>query len=441
MRQNALKTKEAGGGGAPTIAEVKASIAQLGSAFDEFKEANDQRIKELESKGQADPVLNEKVDKLSQAVGEASALKQKLEKQQARVDELEAMANRLGPQGKGQEGPPEVREHLEAVERFVRSGSDDGLRDAEVKMLGATYGKKAASTLSDPDGGYLLPEAVVGTIDRLLTKDSAMRSVSTVRSIGAAKYKKLVGVGGSTSGWVGEKDARPETATPKFVGLEFDTHEVYSQPGATQTLLDDAFVNVAAWLADEVSIDFAEQEGDAFISGDGVAKPFGLLAYPTVANSSWAWGKVGFVKTGVNGAFKAVDADPADCLIELVHALPRKLRAGGGFLMNDSTCMKVRLLKDTDHNYLWRPGLEQGQPDRLLGYGISYDDYMPDMATGSLSIAFGNFRRAYLILDRMGVRLLRDPYTQKPYILFYTTKRVGGGVQDFQAYKLLKFAA
>lgn len=440
MRQNILRTKESGGG-APPISEVIASIEKLGNTFEEFKAANDQRIKSLESKGHADPLLGEKVDNLSKAVGEASAIKESLEKEKARIDELEALANRLGPQAKGQDGPPEVKEHEEAVDRFLRSGNDDGLRDSEKKMLGARYGKKAASTLSDPEGGYFLPEAVVTSIDRLLTQDSAMRSISTVRPIGAASFKKLVGIGGATSGWVGEKDLRLETDVPELVGLTFDTHELYAQPAATQTLLDDAFVNVAAWLADEVSIEFAEQEGDAFINGDGVAKPRGLLAYDTVANASWKWGKVGFIKSGANGAFKAVDQGPADCLIELTHSLSRQIRAGAQFLMNDSTCMKVRLLKDVDGNYLWRPGLEQGQPDRLLGHGIAYDDYMPDMAANSLSIAFGNFRRAYLVLDRMGVRLLRDPYTKKPYILFYTTKRVGGGVQDYQAYKLLKFAA
>ncbi len=434
-----FRTKEAGSGGAPAVKDIKEAVDKLGRTFEEFKKANDQRLEELAKKGHVPADLQEKVDKINEAVTEATKIKQELDKEKARIDELEAMANRLGRQKDG-DAPAEVKEHQEAFARFMREkDGDENLRDLERKMLARTLGEKAASTISDPDGGYLVPEAVATAIDRLLTQDSAMRAICTVRSIGAANYKKLVSVGGATAGWVGEKDSRPETKTAELVGLEIPTHELYAQPAATQTLLDDAFVNVAAWLADEVSIAFAELEGDAFINGDGVDKPRGLLGYPMVANSSWAWGKVGYIKTGANGDFAA--SDPGDALINLVHALKRQLRAGARFLMNDGTCAKVRMLKDADGNYLWRPGLEQGQPDRLLGRPISYDDFMPDIASASYSIAFGNFRRAYLIVDRIGIRTLRDPYTKKPYVLFYTTKRVGGGIQDFQAVKLLRFSA
>lgn len=434
-----FRTKEANSGGAPAVKDIKEAVDKLGRTFEEFKKANDQRLEELAKKGHVPADLQEKVDKINEALTEATKVKQELDKEKARIGELEAMANRLGRQKSG-DAPAEVKEHQEAFARFMREkDGDEGLRDLERKMLARTLGEKAASTISDPDGGYLVPEAVATAIDRLLTQDSAMRAICTVRSIGAANYKKLVSIGGATAGWVGEKDSRPETKTAELVGLEIPTHELYAQPAATQTLLDDAFVNVAKWLADEVALAFAELEGDAFINGDGVDKPRGLLGYPTVANNSWAWGKVGYVKTGANGDFDS--SKPGDALISLVHALKRQLRAGARFLMNDGTCAKVRMLKDADGNYLWRPGLEQGQPDRLLGRPISYDDFMPDISSGSYSIAFGNFRRAYLIVDRIGIRTLRDPYTKKPYVLFYTTKRVGGGIQDFQAVKLLRFSA
>jgi HK97 family phage major capsid protein len=197
--------------------------------------------------------------------------------------------------------------------------------------------------------------------------------------------------------------------------------------------------DIESWLASEVAVEFAEEEGAAFITGNGVKKPRGILGYTPVANANYAWGSVGFVASGAAGAFVAAP-NGGDCLISLQHSLKSGYRNNGTFMMNDLTFEAVRKLKDSNGAYIWRPGIEAGSADTLLGKPVSVDDNMPDIAANSYSIAFGDFQRGYIITDRMGARVLRDPYTNKPFVHFYTTKRVGGGIQDFAAIKLLKFA-
>jgi HK97 family phage major capsid protein len=214
--------------------------------------------------------------------------------------------------------------------------------------------------------------------------------------------------------------------------------ELYAMPAATQTLLDDAIVNVDQWIAEEVESAFAEQEGAAFVNGDGTDKPKGFLAYPSVADASWAWGNIGVLNTGVAGAFAA--SNPSDVLVDLVYALKAGYRQNASFVMNRKTQAAVRKFKDSTGNYLWQPPASAGAPATLLGFPLVEAEDMPNIANNAVSIAFGDFRRGYLVVDRAGVRILRDPYSAKPYVLFYTTKRVGGGVQDFAAIKGLKFA-
>jgi HK97 family phage major capsid protein len=209
-------------------------------------------------------------------------------------------------------------------------------------------------------------------------------------------------------------------------------------PAASQTLLDDSIVNIDEWLAEEVRLAFAEQEGTAFVTGDGTNKPKGFLKYTTVANASWAWEKIGYITTGKSAGF--AETDPADKLLDLIYAAKAPYRANGTFLMNRSTVAAVRKLKDGQGNYLWQPSNAPGEAASLMGYPVAESEDMPDIAADAFAIAFGDFARGYLIVDRAGIRVLRDPYSSKPYVLFYTTKRVGGGVQDFDAIKLLKFA-
>jgi HK97 family phage major capsid protein len=281
------------------------------------------------------------------------------------------------------------------------------------------------------------------TIDRVLGNVSAIRDISRVINISGQTYKKLVNMGGASSGWVGEQEARSATSTPTLREIAIHVHELYAEPASTQTALDDAIFNIEQWLADEVSIEFAEQESAAFVGGNGVNKPRGFLAYDTVANSAYSWGKLGFVKTGAAAAFATPTAEvsPADALIDLYYSLKSGYRNGAAFVMSDAVLGTVRKMKDGDGNHLWAPPADAGSVPTILQKPVITDDNMPGLGAGAFPVAFGNFQRGYLIVDRQGVRVLRDPYTSKGSVKFYTTKRVGGGVVNFEAIKLLKCAA
>ena len=292
---------------------------------------------------------------------------------------------------------------------------------------------------SGPDGGYLVPSEVETEIGKRLANISPIRSIASVRQVSSAVLKKPFAVSGPATGWVGETAVRPETAAGTLAELQFPTMELYAMPAATSSLLDDVAIDIEQWIASEVEAAFAEQEGAAFINGDGVNKPSGFLSYPTVHEAGWEWGRIGFVETGADGALPADDA--SDKLFDVIYALKAGYRQNAHWVMNRRTQAEIRKLKDKDGNYLWQPPATAGQQAMLMGFGLVEAEDMPDIATNATPIAFGDFKRGYLIVDRMGVRVLRDPYSAKPYVLFYTTKRVGGGVQDFDAIKLLKFAA
>lgn len=397
-------------------------ITKINGAFEAFKDANDARLKGIEKKFD-DVVQSEKVDRINADVTEM----------QTALDELNTSIAALKVGGAGNdERSAEKKEYAKAFDRFFRKGVDNGLNELAVKA--------SMKTDSDPDGGYTVPDQMESTIDRVLGSVSAMRSEARVISISASVYKKLVNQGGTSSGWVGERESRTETNTPTLAALEYPAMELYAMPAATQTFLDDSSLNVEQWLADEVAIEFAEEEGTAFISGTGVNQPRGILSYDTVADASYAWGKLGYIVTGEAADFIA--EDPVDPFINLVYSLKQGYRQNAKFIMNKASQAKIRKFKDDQDNYMWTPpfqgGVQGAQPATFLGYPIIDDDNMSNVGANAFPVAFGDFRRGYLIVDRTGIRVLRDPYTSKPYVLFYTTKRVGGGVQNFEAIKLLK---
>lgn len=399
--------------------EVRDAMDEFLSAFDDFKQANDERLDEIEKKLTADVLTEEKVDRINRA----------LDRQKKTVDELMLSLSR--PEiGSGQRATldPARREHKRAFDLYVRKGEAHDLRTLEAKALSAQ---------SDPDGGYLVPAETERLIDRIVSDASPIRAIAGVRQIGAASYKKPFTVSGPASGWVGETEARAETAGSSLSEIEFPAMELYAMPAATSTLLDDAAINIDQWLAEEVQTAFAEQEGAAFVNGDGIRRPRGFLSYTKVANANWAWGKLGYLVTGTAGAFPS--SNPADVLIDLIYSVKAGYRANARFVMNRATQSAIRKLKDAEGNYLWQPGIAAGTPPTLLNYPVTEAEDMPSIASDATAIAFGDFKRGYLIVDRLGVRVLRDPYSAKPYVLFYTTKRVGGGVQNFEALKLLKF--
>ena len=412
-----METKSAGA----SAHEVRDAMDGFLSAFEDFKQANDQRLDEIERKMSADPLTEDKVDRIDRA----------LDRQKKMVEELTLSMSRpeMGGEGAGTLDPAR-REHKQAFHAYVRQGETGTLRALEAKAL---------SVQSDPDGGYLVPAETERMIERIVAEASPIRAIAGVRQIGSASYKKPFTTGGPQTGWVGETEARVEAGAPQLSELEFPAMELYAMPAATSTLLDDAAVNIDQWLAEEVQTAFAEQEGRAFIAGDGVKKPRGLLSYDTVDDAAWEWGKLGTVSTGSAGAFPA--SNPADKLIDLIYAVKAGYRANGRFVMNRATQSIIRKFKDLDGNYLWQPSLVAGTPPTLLNYPVTEAEDMPDIANDATAIAFGDFKRGYLIVDRLGVRVLRDPYSAKPYVLFYTTKRVGGGVQNFEAIKLMTFSA
>ncbi len=399
--------------------DIALAYDDLRYTLEAYRAANDERLAELETRMGGDVLTSEKLVRLDGALDET----------RRRLDRL-ALDARRPALGAGEERDPAVAEHKAAFASYVRHGEAAGLKQLEGKALSAGSG---------PDGGYLAPSTVESEILRRLSAVSPIRSLATVRTISSGTYKKAFSTTGPASGWVAETAARPQTGTPALAELSFPAMELYAMPAATQTLLDDAIVDIDQWIAEEVESAFAEQEGAAFVSGDGVDKPKGFLAYPTVADASWSWGSIGTLKTGVAGAFAA--SNPADILVDLVYTLKAGYRQNASFLMNRKTQAAVRKFKDTTGQYLWQPPAAAGAQATLLGFPVVEAEDMPNIATDSVSIAFGDFRRGYLVVDRAGVRILRDPYSAKPHVLFYTTKRVGGGVQDFAAIKGLKFSA
>jgi HK97 family phage major capsid protein len=297
---------------------------------------------------------------------------------------------------------------------------------------------KALSSGSNPDGGFLVPPEIEAQISRRLSTISPVRSIASVRIISSNVYKKPFMTVGPAVGWAGEMDARVQTASPTLDELSFPAMELYAMPAATGMLLDDAAVNIDEWLAQEVEQVFAAQEGTAFIIGDGINKPKGFLSNNVVANGSWSWGNIGYVATGVAAAFPA--SNPTDVLVDLIYSVKAAYRQNSAFVLNRKTQSVIRKFKDATGNYLWQPPSAAGARATLMTFPVIEAEDMPDISLGSFAIAFGDFYRGYLIVDRSGVTVLRDPYTAKPYVLFYTTKRVGGGVQDYDAIKLLKFA-
>lgn len=431
--------------------EILKLITDQGKAWEEFKAVNDARLAEIEKKGAVDPLTTEKLDRVNAELtriekaykSHVEDLEKKMNRatlagMSGRVDDAELKtfnltlaahaqkSNRPAPQAFTAD---QYAEYRSAFLGFMRK-DQRALNEGEYKALFAG---------SDPDGGYLCPSEIDTMIDRVVASQGSMRQLATVRTIGVASYKKLVTTtGAGTGGWGSETTAPIESSTPLLREMEFVPGLLWAEPRATQQSLEDAAQNLEAWLADEVGITFAEQESAAFITGSGVNRPWGLLQYPTVANASYSWGNVGFIASG--GASGFASSNPSDALVDVIHALKRQYRGGASWLSNDLTLAAIRKFKDGQGIYLWTPGLQQGQVGTLLGYPVVTDDFMPDVAANAFPLAFGDFRRAYVIVDRRGTVVTRDNLTSKPYVKFWTTRRVGGGIQNFEAVKLLRIS-
>ena len=428
---------------ADEIKQAVEAIKTVNVAFEEFKRANDARLAEIEKKGAADPLLEEKLKRIdadldrAQKVADEAALAAKrqgrlvTDEKGERVD-LDAKASDWAgmlARRRGEAVPSfdaaGMDAYKAAFDRFLRKGEE---------VMGVDE-RKALSVGTDPDGGYVVNPDLSGRIVMKVFETSPMRAYASIQVISSDALEGLFDLEEASSGWVGETEARSETNTPQLGKWRIPVHELYAKPKATQKLLDDASINMEAWLASKVSEKFARDEANAFVVGNGVGKPRGFL---TFSAGTTLPGTIEQFPTGSSGAFAAAP-NGGDVLINALYGLKAQYRANATWFMNRATMTAVRKLKDTDGAYLWSPGIAAGQPASLLGYPVASFEDMPDPAANSLSVAVGDMREAYQIVDRLGIRTLRDPYSSKPYVEFYTTKRVGGDVVNFEALKLVRF--
>lgn len=389
--------------------DPKAMLAQIQSAFEEFKKANDESLK-----GKADVVLAEKVDRINSSI---DAMEKNMQKA---VDDLNAkVAAAAGGNIIGDlPGDPEYVQNFKA---HMRKGD-----------VSAALTKGA-----DADGGYLAPIEWDRTITGKMKKVSPIRANSRVISISTAGFKKLFTDRAVGSGWVGETASRPATSTPTFAQLDFTPGEIYANPAISQQMLDDAAIDLEVWLSDEVDTEFARQEGIAFVGGDGVNKPYGVLTYVTgAANAAkHPWGAIGVKNSGAAAAFTA------DGFIDLFYDLPGEFSGNAKLYANRLSIGSMRKLKDGQGNYLWQPSYAQGQPSTLGGVPLVEVSDMPNVAAGNIAALYGDMEATYMVVDRVGIRVLRDPFTNKPFVHFYTTKRVGGGVYNPEPMRALKIGS
>ena len=377
------------------ITDVREAVDRFGAAFRTFKTDTGNRIASAEAKADA------------------------------RLARIETMLRRSPSGGFGAADNPSAE--VKAFRTLLRSGDDMEL--------------KALSVGSDPEGGYWVPREVSDQMVKTVFETTPMRQLANIIETSTDALEMIVDKNEAVANWVGETESRAETATPDIARVRIPVHELHAQPKATQKLLDDASINVEQWLSEKVAAKFARTEATAFVSGNGVAQPRGFLDYPTAStgDDTRSWGTLQYVASGAAGAFAS--SDPGDVLFDLIAALKPAYRPGAAWLMNTATASTIRKFKTADGAYIWQTGLQAGQPATLLGFPVMESEDMSDVAADSLSIAFGNWRQGYQIVDRTGIRVLRDPFTAKPFTLFDTTKRVGGDVVNFEAIKLLKMAA
>ena len=391
------------------------------------KAAGDDTPRGMEAVLDVKMALTDFVSEVSAFQGEVKALVKQQDERVTMLDRKMTTYGRPPLSGAVEHGAP----HRKAFNAYLRTGDDDALR-------GLALEGKALNSAVAADGGYLVDPQTADAIRSMLVSTSSIRAIAQVVQVEAASFDVLIDRSEVGSGWATEAAAQAETGTPVLERISIRLHELSAMPKASQRLLDDSAFDVEGWLAGKIATRFLRAESAAFVSGDGVDKPKGFLTPPKVAQASWAWGSLGYVPSGAASDF--APNNPADCIINLVYALGAEYRANATFVMNSKTAGAVRKMKDADGRFLWSDGLAAGEPARLMGYAVLICEDMPDIAAGAHAIAFGDFRAGYTIAERPDLRILRDPFSAKPHVLFYASKRVGGEVTDFAAIKLLRFA-
>lgn len=399
-----------------TISKITRKVDQLGSAWEDFKSINDKRLKEVEKKGHASALTLESLNKVNNA----------LDSYKSRLDNIEASINRPSfEESTGYKVSNEIAgEHKSAFVSYIRKGVESDLSLLE---------QKALSVGSDTDGGYLVTPQMSENISKYVIDNSPMRKLASVTNVSTDSLDIIEDRDAAGAAWASSESASvSDSDTPEINKISITAHELVAQPKATQKLIDDSSIDVEAWLTEKLVEIFARTENAAFIGGDGSGKPKGILSYSAGTSGS----TIEQIDSGTDGEVTV------DGLINMFYALKDEYANNATFLMNRSTAQAIRLLKNsTTDEYIWQPGLAAGAPDTLLGVPVEQCSDMPVIASDALAVAVGDFKRAYQVVDRTGIRILRDPYTEKPFVKFYTTKRVGGEVINFEAIKLLKLAA
>jgi HK97 family phage major capsid protein len=405
---------------------ITKSIEDSNKLFEDFKKANDEKLAKLE-KGLAHS------DELARSTAIFADLSKTQEEIKKSLEDIQAKAKRPGFGGNANDADETTAEHKKAFRGYMAKGNDTGLAALEQKAL-------AISTNAGADGGYAVPKVIDSMMESLVVNISPIRSIANVVQVSTNDYHKLVNLKGSASAVATETGARAATATPTLADITINAYDMYANPQATQQMLDDVFFNAEAWLADELAEEFGRQEGALFVAGSGSNQPKGLLTatMAATADATRAFGTVEYVPTGVSAAFPA--SSPSDILITLVSKVKARYRANASFVMPKSVLFTIAAFKDTSGRYIFNPITAPNVPATLLGYPVIEAEDVPVVAASSYSVLFGDFKRAYTIVDRIGTRVIRDPFSNKPYIGFYTTKRVGGSVINSEAYKTLKFS-
>lgn len=405
---------------------IAKSIEESNKLFEDFKKANDAKLEKLE-KGLAHA---DEVAKTTAIFADLSRTQDEIKKA---LEDIEAKSKRPGFGGGQNDAEADAAEHKKAFRGYMSKGIDTGLAALEQKAL-------AISTNSGADGGYAVPKVIDSMMESLVVNISPIRAIANVVQISTNDYHKLVNLKGAASSSVSETAARTATATPTLADITINPYDMYANPQATQQMLDDVFFNAEAWLADELAEEFGRQEGYLFINGTGTNQAKGLLN-PTMAataDASRAFGTVQYVPTGVAGNWPA--SNPADILLTLASSVKARYRNNANWVLNKATLFAIAAFKDSSGRYIFNPISAPNVPATLLGYPVVEAEDVPAIAASSYSVLFGDFKRAYTIVDRIGTRVIRDPFSNKPYIGFYTTKRVGGSVVNSEAYKTLKFS-
>lgn len=419
--ETGLEVKDQAGLGAG-VRELKDLIEAQARGFERFKDAHATELKELKS-GRSDPLTHQTVEKTATELVRLAGA----------VDALETRINR--PTLKGKAVAAEDKAYRSAFDTFVRKG-ERGLASGDLGLLEA----KALTIGNGPDGGYAVPESIDADIETQMADISPMRTICRVVSVSSERYTKLVNTGNLASNWVDEATAaRPETTSPTLAKVEPPMGEIYAFPFATQRALDDMMFDVERFLFEDIALEFAEREGDAFINGTGSNQPNGILnrTFSASADGSRTFGQIQEIATGVSADFPT--SDPSDVLIDLKASLRQIYRPNAQFLLNSTTLAQILKFKDANGQYLWQPQMAYGEQATLWGSAYTIAEDMPDIGVDAHAVLYGDFMRAYTIVDRVGTRILRDPFTSKPHVGFYATKRVGGDLVNDEAVKALKF--